>query len=145
MLVPDDFDVPAAFEGPGFRLEPLGPVHNERDHEAWMSSIEHIRATPGMAGGTWPTPMTIEQNLADLEGHAREFTDREAFAYSVLDGDDVIGCLYIDPAEGEGHDAEVRSWVTASRAEMDPVVWQVVSEWLAKEWPFESFAYASRS
>ena len=144
MLVPDDFDVPTGFEGPGFRLEPLGPVHNERDHEAWMSSIEHIRATPGMEGASWPQPMTIEENMADLEGHAREFTDREAFAYSVLDGDDVIGCLYIDPAKDEGHDAEVRSWVTASRAEMDPVVGRSVSEWLAERWPFEKFAYASR-
>ena len=108
-----------------------------------MSSIEHIRATPGMVGG-WPSPMTIEENMSDLEGHAREFTDREAFAYSVLDGDDVIGCLYIDPAEDEGHDAEVSSWVTSSRAEMDPVVWNAVSVWLAEKWPFENFSYASR-
>jgi RimJ/RimL family protein N-acetyltransferase len=144
VLVPSDFDVPAEFEGPGFRLVPLGPIHNERDYEAWMSSIEHIKATPGMRRGTWPTPMTIEQNLEDLEGHAREFTDREAFAYSVLDGDEVIGCLYIDPADGEGHAAEVRSWVTASRGEMDPVVWRSVSEWLAERWPFETFAYAIR-
>ena len=89
--------------------------------------------------------MTIEENMSDLEGHAREFTDRKAFAYSVLDGDDVIGCLYIDPAEDERHDAEVSSWVTASRAEMDPVVWRSVSEWLGEKWPFESFAYASRT
>ena len=49
-LVPDEFDVPVAFEGPSFRLEPLGPEHNERDHEAWMSSIYHIRAIayPGL-------------------------------------------------------------------------------------------------
>ena len=145
MLVPDDFDVPVAFEGPGFRLEPLGPIHNARDHEAWMSSIEHIRATPGMEAGAWPSPMTIEENLADLEGHAREFADREAFAYSVLDGNEVIGCLYIDPATDVGHDAEVSSWVTANRAEMDPVVWRSVSQWLAESWPFESFTYASRS
>ena len=144
MFVHADFDVPAVFEGPGFRLEPLGPVHNERDHEAWMSSIEHIRSTPGMEGGTWPSPMTIEENMSDLEGHAREFTDREAFAYSVLDGDDVIGCLYINPERDEGHDAAVSSWVTSSRAEMDPVVWRSVSDWLAESWPFENFAYASR-
>jgi len=143
MFVPDDFAVPTEFEGPGFRLEPLGPVHNELDHRAWMSSIEHIRATPGMEGG-WPSPMTIEENMSDLEGHAREFADREAFAYSVLDGDDVIGCLYIDPTEDEGHDAEVSSWVTSSRAEMDPVVWNAVREWLAEKWPFENFSYASR-
>jgi hypothetical protein len=143
MLVSDDFDVPKEFEGPGFRLEPLGPVHNERDHRAWMSSIEHIRATPGMEGG-WPSPMTIEENMSDLEGHAREFTDREAFAYSILDGDEVIGCLYIDPAEGGSRHAEVRSWVTANRAEMDPVVWRSVSQWPAERWPFENVAYASR-
>lgn len=143
MFVADDFDVPKEFEGPGFRLEPLGPVHNERDHRAWRSSIEHIRATPGMKGG-WPSPMTIEENMSDLEGHAREFTDREAFAYSILEGDEVIGCLYIDPAEGGRRHAEVRSWVTASRAEMDPVVWRSVSQWLAERWPFENVAYASR-
>ena len=144
MFVPDDFEVPTDFEGPGFRLEPLGPVHNDRDHEAWMSSIEHIRATPGMAGWKWPIPMTIEENMADLEGHAREFADREAFAYSVLDGDDVIGCLYINPAEDGVADAKINSWVTVSRSEMDPVVWSAVSEWLAESWPFENFAYASR-
>ena len=143
MFVSDDFVVPTDFEGPGFRLEPLGPVHNERDHRAWMSSIEHIRATPGMDGG-WPSPMTIEENMSDLEEHAREFTDREAFAYSILDGDEVIGCLYIDPAEGGGHHAEVRSWVTASRAEMDPVVWRSVSQWLAEKLALRRFAYASR-
>jgi hypothetical protein len=69
MFVSDDFDVPNEFEGPGFRLEPLGPVHNERDHRAWMSNIEHIRATPGMKGG-WPSPMTVEENMSDLEEHA---------------------------------------------------------------------------
>src|SRR5690606_32052636 len=71
-FVPTDFDVPSSFQGPGFHLEPLGPVHNERDHEAWMSSIDHIRSTPGMDWKKWPTPMTREQNLADMEMHAGE-------------------------------------------------------------------------
>lgn len=124
MFVPDDFEVPARFEGPGFHLEPLGPVHNERDHEAWMSSIEHIRATPGMEAGVWPRPMTIQENMRDLEMHAREFTDREAFAYSVLDGDEVIGCVYINPSQNPDTDPRVRSWVTADRPDMDPVVWR---------------------
>lgn len=61
-----------------------------------MSSIEHIHATAGFAqpdwaGDDWPTPMTLDQNLADLENHRREFVAGEAFAYSVLDGDQVIG------------------------------------------------------
>jgi hypothetical protein len=36
-----------AAAGVGLRLEPLGPQHNQSDHAAWMSSIEHIRSTPG--------------------------------------------------------------------------------------------------
>ena len=53
--------VPVGFEPPSyqlvtdrFHLEPLGPQHNEADHAAWMSSIEHIRSTPGYAGSRWP-------------------------------------------------------------------------------------------
>jgi len=108
-LVPDDFDVPLDFAGPGFRFEPLGPQHNERDHEAWMSSIDHIHATPGFPDGTWPSEMTLERNLQDLVRHADDFETRKGFTYSILDGDEVIGCLYIYPAEREGHDAEVSS------------------------------------
>ena len=141
-FVPDDFDVPLGLEGEGFRLEPLGPQHNERDHEAWMSSIDHIHATPGFPDGSWPRSMTIEANLADLERHARDFEQRSGFTYSVLDGNDVIGCVYIYPSETG--DAAVSSWVTASRAEMDVVTWRAISAWLAADWPFTAVEYASR-
>ena len=144
-FVPADFEVPTTFEGPGFYLEPLGPVHNERDHQAWMSSIDHIRATPGMTWRKWPTPMTLDENLADMEMHAREFEERVGFTYSILDGEDVIGCVYIYPSDKPGVDAHVRSWVRESRAEMDPVVWRSLSRWLVEEWPFQIVEYASRS
>ena len=143
-FVPIDFEVPLHFEGPGFHLEPLGPVHNERDHRAWMSSIEHIKATPGMDWDSWPSPMTLEENLADLEMHARDFEGREGFTYSILDGDKVVGCVYIYPSE-DRFDAHVRSWVTESRSELDPVVWETLNGWLAADWPFGEFLYASRN
>ena len=145
-LVPDDFDPPATFSGPGFHLEPLGPEHNERDHEAWMSSIDHISATPGMDAwaGEWPVPMSLEDNLDDLVRHRAEFDARERFAYSILDGVDVIGCLYIDPPTHDPYDAHVISWVTASRADLDAVVWEAVSEWLSSSWPFDRPYYANR-
>lgn len=142
-FVPESFETPRSFEGPGFRLEPLGPEHNERDHEAWSSSMDHIRSTPG-DWGDWPHPMTSEENLGDLEMHAREFRDREAFTYSVLDGEEVIGCLYIYPDEEGDSDAHVRSWVRESHAEMDAVVWRAVTDWLGREWPFDRFRYAER-
>ncbi len=144
-LVPAEFDPPIFFEGPGFHLEPLGPGHNERDHEAWMSSMDHIHSTLG-AWGSWPRPMTLEENGRDLEKHAEEFTSREAFTYSILDGDEVIGCLYIYPdSDDHDTDAYVSSWVRASRAEMDLLVWETISEWLTGEWPFDAFRYASRT
>jgi len=142
-FVPDDFDPPLSFHGPGFHLEPLGPVHNERDYEAWTTSMDHIHATPG-EWKTWPHPMTLELNLEDLERHARDFAERTGFTYSVLDGNEVIGCLYIYPDEDGDSDARVQSWVRESRAAMDPVVWSAVSAWLREGWPFRSFRYAVR-
>jgi hypothetical protein len=142
-FIPTDFEVPLTFDGSGFRLEPLGPIHNERDHEAWMTSIEHVRATPGMGGREWPAPMTLADNLADLEMHSMEFADRQSFTYSILEGESVIGCVYIVPGHG-GHHAEVRSWVRESKSDMDLVVWQELSEWLVRKWPFRSFVYSTR-
>ena len=143
-FVPAAFEAPLTFEGPGFRLEPLGPEHNERDHEAWMSSIAHIRSTPGFPDGSWPTAMSLERNRQDLERHARDFDTRRGFTYSILDGRAVIGCVYIYPTERAGCDAEVSSWVRESRAEMDPVVWKALAEWITQVWPFAHFYYAPR-
>ncbi len=145
-FVPPDFEVPLTLGGSGFRLEPLGPEHNERDHEAWMSSIDHIRSTPGVDkwDGEWPVPMSLEDNLGDLVRHAGDFERRTGFTYSILDGDEVIGCLYIYPSKREGQDAEIASWVRASRADMDIPVWHFVSDWIERIWPFSNPHYASR-
>jgi hypothetical protein len=125
-----------------FRLEPLGPEHNERDYAAWSSSIEHIRASPGFGpDATWPHPMSLEQNLDDLERHARDFAERTGFTYSVLDGDEVVGCVYVYPARDDAHDVHVRSWVRASRAELDLPLRRAVAAWLRQEWPYERPLY----
>lgn len=134
-------------------LEPLGPEHNERDHAAWMSSIEHIRATAGYDDhpsndDPWPIPMTLAENRADLVRHAKDFAECAGFTYTVLDPAtrDVIGCVYLYPPSTDGaHDVEVRSWVRASHAGLDRELWSEVSSWLAADvWPFERPAYAAR-
>jgi hypothetical protein len=75
-FVPVGFDPPTSLVADEFQLEPLGPQHNEADHAAWMSSIQHIRATPGYPDGDWPPPdgMTLDENLTDLRRHADHFT-----------------------------------------------------------------------
>jgi hypothetical protein len=143
-LVPDDFEVPLRFENPAFVLEPLGPEHNERDHEAWSSSIDHIHATPGFVGRRWPHPMSLTENLADLEAHRAEFDARTAFAYSVLDPqtDDVIGCVYVNPDEAQAGGVTVRSWVRVTHADLDEPTRKVVVDWLEHDWPLASVSTA---
>lgn len=144
-FVPVDFVVPRRLDRPQFRLEPLGPEHNDADYRAWTSSLDHIRATPGWESSSWPREMTLDENRADLQRHADDFASRSGFTYTVLEpGGDVVGCVYIYPASDGRHDAQVQSWVRASRAELDEPLWQTVSDWLAEHWPFERVDYAGR-
>jgi hypothetical protein len=146
-FVPGDFEVPRGLETPQFVLEPLGPEHNDRDYDAWTSSMEHIAATPGWEQQRWPREMTPDENRADLERHAGDFRNRTGFTYTVFDPAtrDVIGCVYVYPLADSRHDARVLSWVRASRAELDVPLWRAVSDWIASDWPFGSVEYAPRS
>ena len=143
-FVPDGFQPPPRLAADQFLLEPLGPEHNEDDHEAWSSSLEHIRATPGFTDSRWPHPMSLEENRADLERHARDFAARSGFTYTVLDPSNrgVIGCVYIYPDKNGVNDAVVTSWVRATRAGLDGALRKLVSGWLVEAWPFERVSYA---
>jgi hypothetical protein len=146
-LVPADFVVPARAVSTLFVLEPLGPEHNASDLAAWTSSIDHIRATPGFAGRSWPERvLSLEENETDLVGHAEEFRQRTAFTYTVLDpaSGDVTGCVYLYPSRRAGYDVAVMSWVTADRADLDKPLYEFVREWLAGAWPFSQPDYAER-
>ena len=146
MFVQAAFVVPLRLETPQFRLEPLGPEHNEADYSAWSSSLEHIHATPGWEESSWPREMTLEENRADLQRHADDFENRSGFTYTVLEpGGDVVGCVYIYPPPEGRPGARVMSWVRVSDADLDRPLWQAVSEWLAADWPFEKVEYAPRS
>lgn len=139
------FQPPLGLDTPDFRLRPLGPEHNVSDHDAWSSSIDHIHATPGWEESGWPMPMTLEANLADLERHAADFAARTGFTYTMLArvADVVIGCVYIYPAK-DGGGAQVRSWVRAADADLDTALYEAVSAWLDRDWPFRRVAYADR-
>jgi hypothetical protein len=141
-----------------FVFQPLGPEHNERDHRAWMSSVDHIRATPGFRPGLdgsddWPVPMSLEQNLDDLRRHAAEFAAGEAYTYSVVDPTttDVVGCVYVSPdrdadagAAEQAPRAVVRSWVRADRAGLDAAVASAIAMWLAETDLFTAVRWPGR-
>ena len=146
-FVDPSFTPPPPPRSPGFRLTPLGIEHNEADLDAWSSSVEHIHATPGFEGHPWPDePMTIERNAVDLRRHADDFALRRGFTYTVLSdpGGEVVGCVYIYPSPLPGVDAAVRSWVRASRAELDAPLARTVRAWVESAWPFASYDDAPR-
>lgn len=138
-FVPPGFEPPTSLVTDRFRLEPLGSQHNEADHAAWMSSIEHIRTTPGYPDGDWPpfNGMSLEANRSDLCRHAADFAAGIGFTFTVLDPiDDVIGCVYLYPTSSPDYDVTVQSWVRANRADLDVPLADAVAAWLAAEWPW---------
>jgi hypothetical protein len=145
-MVDDSFPVPDVFVADGLRLELLGPRHNEADHAAWMSSIEHIRSTPGFERG-WPPAagMTLAENLADLERHAVHSARRVDFAYSVIQiaTGDVVGCVYFSPGSTADGGVKAYSWVSAARAGLDGPLTEIVGAWLLEAWPFDVVHYRS--
>ncbi|WP_214403479.1 N-acetyltransferase [Pseudonocardia lacus] len=146
-FVPGDFTAPARHECAGYVLVPLGPEHNDPDHRAWTSSVDHIRSLPGFPDGSWPDPtMTLADNLRDLQRHRRDFDTRRGFTYTVLTPDgDVAGCLYIYPDRTTGTDAEVSSWLRADHAAHEAEFRACVTTWLADAWPFDTWTYDGRS
>jgi len=140
-FVPVGFHPPTSLASDQFDLEPLGPQHNEADHAAWTSSIEHIRSTPGYPDGDWPPSggMPLEENLADLRRHADDFARGAGFTFTVLEPatKDVIGCVYLYPSPSEDWDVVAQSWVRADRSHLDGALADAVARWLATDWPWK--------
>lgn len=93
-LTPAGLVPPEPIDTDRFRLRPLGPEHNESDHAAWTSSIAFIRGLPGWESSSWPTPMSLSENLRDCTSHLTRAQAGEDFAFTVLlpDRDEVLGC-----------------------------------------------------
>jgi len=88
--------------------------------------------------------MTAEENRSDLERHAADFEAREGFTFTVRDpdGDAILGCVYIYPANDGVHDATVQSWVRASEAARDGDFRRALADWITSNaWPFERPLY----
>ena len=119
-----------------------------KDYDAVMTSVNHLKNAFG-PNSTWPEEdLTFEQDLIDLGWHQKEFQTRRSFAYTVMNPSEsqCLGCVYIDPTRKRGYDAEVYLWVRESELEkgLDPVLFQAVKQWIAKEWPFKKVAFPGR-
>jgi hypothetical protein len=147
-FVPTDFELPEAVEFDGFVLRPIHVNDAVIDYDAVMTSVDHLRDCYWRAPG-WPTDdLTLMQDLIDLAWHTKERQFRTSFVYIPvsLDGKVQLGAVYIDPSVKEGYDVNVQTWVRASEVAngFDDRFFQLVREWIERDWPFERVAYPGR-
>jgi hypothetical protein len=146
-LIPLDHPIPAGIEHDRFRLR-LITIHDlVRDYDAVMSSGESLRRRFPLWG--WPDPaMTLEEDLIDLGWHQKEAALRRSFNYAVMSPDEsrLLGCVYVDPPEKAGADAEVALWVRADEeaGDLERVLEGAVRAWLGAEWPFGEIRWPGR-
>jgi RimJ/RimL family protein N-acetyltransferase len=129
-------------------LRPIRATDVDLDMVAVMGSQARLWSIFGPAW-QWPPPsMTREQDRADLTRHEAEIQAHESFNYALFDAAEsaLLGCVYIDPPEKSGADAEISWWVVdelvgrASEAALD----ELVPRWIATNWPFESPRHIGR-
>ncbi len=143
-LLPGHIPIPIPDDTETFRFEVLSPAHNNADLEAWSTSIDQIKATPGFVGRHWPDRVyTPEENEADLAEHFDHHQRRIDFAWTVIDATkterdepEVIGCAYLKPAAaGDQIDGIGLSWVRASHAHLDQPLRRHLAPWFRDRWP----------
>lgn len=139
-FLPRNFEVPALVETAHFRMRSI-TIHDAfKDYDAVMSSRAHLWQRFGEAWG-WPADdLTLEQNIVDLGWHQKEFQLRSSFDYAVMSPDEkrLLGCVYVDPPQQPGMDAEVWFWARASELEsgLETELESFLTGWLRQAWPF---------
>jgi len=121
----------------------------EKDYDAVMSSVEHLKSTFSVISEeSWPEGLTLEEDLIDLGWHQKEFTLGFSFAYTVmsLDESTCLGCVYFEPTSKDDYDVAITMWVRESELAngLDRRLFQAVKTWVASEWPFSNPAYPGR-
>jgi len=145
-FVPREFVVPRLLETERFRVRTLTIHDVVKDYDAVMTSRAHLRAA--LPWGWPPDDLTLEQDLIDLAWHQKEFDRATSFAFAVMSPDErrLLGCVYLEPAEKDGYDAEVAMWVRADELAtgLEDVLEATVRRWVAEAWPFARVGYPGR-
>lgn len=147
--LPDRFAHPTYVEiGSDLHLRPISPLDTDLDMVAVMGSRDRLWSMFGEIWGWPPADMTHEQDREDLQHHADEMERHESFNYALFDPDEtaLMGCVYIDPTDKPGADADVAWWVvdelagTAVESRLDTFV----PAWVEASWPFVSPRFVGR-
>jgi len=154
-MVPATFDPPRTYKLQSLQLAVLGPAFADQDYVAVRTSADQIRHVFGPAD-EWPDPaISWQENHADLVRHEREFNQRIAFAYALLDlhGEGYLGCLYLRPIRAACADdrrkrlyqAQAFLWLSVRHSAVtDTQAHAEIRAWLGERWPFACVAWPGR-
>jgi len=135
------FEPPAQVAiGPRHHLRPIRASDVDLDMPAVMGSQARLWSIYGEAWGWPPATMTAEQDRDDLAHHEDEMRRRASYNYALLDTGEteLLGCVYIDPPEKVGADAEVSWWVVDAMlgSDLESELDAFVPRWVSVDWPF---------
>ena len=147
--------LPAEFTHPswvpvcdGYHLRPITAADADLDYPAVMGSQPRLWSIFGPAWGWPPASMTYQQDREDLARHEAEIAAHQSFNYALFDDAEtaLLGCVYIDPPEKQGADAEISWWVADALAGtgLERAVDALVPWWIAAAWPFTRPRYVGR-
>jgi RimJ/RimL family protein N-acetyltransferase len=147
--------LPAEWEHPtrvelstGHHLRPITAGDTELDMPAVMGSQERLWSIYGEAWGWPPATMTVAQDREDLQRHADEIERHESFNYALLDAveTELIGCVYIEPTDKPGADADISWWVRDEYvgSEVEHALDELVPRWITEDWPLSEPRYVGR-
>ena len=147
--LPDGFDHPRVVAvRTGHHLRPIRATDVDLDMPAVMGSQERLWSIYGQAWGWPPATMTAEEDRADLARHEAEIESHASFNYALFDEaeSELIGCVYIDPPEKQGADAEISWWVRDEHvgSSVEVALDELVPMWIAGRWPFTAPRYVGR-
>src|SRR5690348_805842 len=117
--LPADFIHPTHVPvGDGYHLRPITAADADLDYPAVMGSQPRLWSIFGPAWGWPPASMTYQQDKQDLARHEAEIAAHQSFNYALFDDAEtaLLGCVYIDPPEKQGADAEISWWVVDDQA-----------------------------
>ena len=150
LWLPKAFVAPGRVEldATGLHLRPIHPDDTEIDMVAVMGSRDRLWSIYGQVWGWPPADMTVDADRKDLARHAAEMTRNESFNYALFDEQEtaLLGCVYIDPPERVGADAEISWWVVDEHVDgpVELALDQFVPRWVATNWPLEEPRFVGR-
>jgi hypothetical protein len=139
--LPDGWVHPARVPlGPTHHLRPIRATDVDLDMHAVMGSQERLWSIYGPVWGWPPATMTADQDREDLAHHEAEMQRGESFNYALLDSGEteLLGCVYIEPPQKAGADADVSWWVVdwLVGGQIERALDDFVPGWVTEDWPF---------